>query len=66
MCTVEVQFASDPKDQVNLVGDSETCIGDGSPNCYIPPELVLEKEGITKGKRGCLNKLKCVYREIPK
>ncbi|KFM79219.1 Matrilin-3, partial [Stegodyphus mimosarum] len=45
-CTVEIQFNSDPKEQVQLITQPGTCISSNSEDCFIPPALTLRKKEI--------------------
>ncbi|XP_035229501.1 neurogenic locus Notch protein-like [Stegodyphus dumicola] len=45
-CTVEIQFNSDPKEQLKLITQPGTCISSNSEDCFIPPALTLRKKEI--------------------
>ncbi|XP_035208292.1 fibrillin-3-like isoform X2 [Stegodyphus dumicola] len=48
-CSMEVQFNSDPKEQLKLITEQGTCISFDSEYCFIPPALTLRKAEIKPG-----------------
>ncbi|GFW56685.1 uncharacterized protein TNCV_4067651 [Trichonephila clavipes] len=48
-CIFEVQFHTDPKHQVNLITDNETCVSADADNCFIPPSLLIDKKNLKPG-----------------
>ncbi|GIX73086.1 uncharacterized protein CEXT_401041, partial [Caerostris extrusa] len=43
-CLVEVQFKSNPEDQVKLITDASSCLSSDKNTCFIPPSLLLDKK----------------------
>ncbi|GIY39774.1 matrilin-3, partial [Caerostris extrusa] len=43
-CLVEVQFQSNPEDQVKLITDASSCLSFDKNTCFIPPRLLLDKK----------------------
>ncbi|CAL1300565.1 unnamed protein product, partial [Larinioides sclopetarius] len=48
-CLVELQFQSDPQDQVKLIVDSHSCFSVDKNTCFIPPKLLIDKESQKAG-----------------
>ncbi|GFT29801.1 uncharacterized protein NPIL_662741, partial [Nephila pilipes] len=45
-CLIEIQFHSDPKEQVNLIADEKTCVSADANTCFVPPSLLINKKSL--------------------